>query len=96
MNKKIILLTLFLFLLSSCIDKSYFTKRTNYFSSGLYWGENESNATTIYLSVKRIYKDEYVAADGLNVVKDEVRPAFYLIRLYEKDNESKIFIISLI
>lgn len=85
---KLAILLSILFLLSSCIDKSYFTKRNNYYSSGLYWGENESTTTIIYLSVKRIYEEEYVAAKGLNVVKDEVRPAYYLIRLYEKENEN--------
>lgn len=95
MNKLItalkpILLILLLFSFSSCIDVSYSTRRKNYICEGLYSGENSTYSVNIFLRIKRIYKEEFIAANGVNVIEDYVRPAYYSIYLYYYEEEVKM------
>ena len=91
MNKifKSLSLILFLFSLSSCIDVSYSTKRKNYIQEGIYSGENSTYSVTVFLSIKRIYKEEFITANGINVIEDLVRPAYYSMDFYYYEGEDK-------
>lgn len=79
------LLFLLLIAVSSCVDRSYETKRQNIIVPGLYEGLNYYRNDMIYLRIKRIYKEEYDFAKGFNVIEDCVRPAYYSLYLYYYD-----------
>ncbi len=87
---KTISLFLILFSISSCVDASYSTKRKNYICEGLYSGENSTYSVTLFLRIKRIYKEEFNIANGINVIEDYVRPAYYSLDLYYYQEEEKM------
>lgn len=76
MKKGIItLLTVSILSLVSCTSK-----RNNIIVSGYYFGVDSQNSLiSCELSINQISKDDFLVADGVNVVEDEINGNFYLL-----------------
>lgn len=80
---KLLLLNCTLISLSSCLA---IEKRTNFIVPGEFYGENLG--VTFYLNINKISKDNFGAADGLNVLEDFANPNnYYSIDLYYIDDD---------
>ena len=67
-------------LTTSCTYKNI---RTNYLVPGHFKGINSYNEErTYYLDVNLISYEEYIKADGKNVIVDLVRPNYFSLKLY--------------
>lgn len=67
-----------------CAFRNYGSNhRTNYFLEGKFSGVNSYNSDEVfYLTVTNISKEEYSAANGKNVVKDEYKKKYFSLDLY--------------
>lgn len=80
---KLLLLNCTLISLSSCLA---IEKRTNFVVPGEFYGENLG--VTFYLNINKISRDDFDAADGLNVLEDFANPNnYYSIDLYYIDDD---------
>ena len=86
-----VVLSICIILLTSCTIVNH---RTNYFVPGSFTGKNMNNNNEIYtLNVSEISENEYKNSNGKNVIKDLVRPGFYLLEFfYFNENNTKILI----
>lgn len=83
---KLLLLNCMLVSLSSCLT---IERRTNFIVPGEFYGENLG--VTFYLNINKISKDNFDAADGLNVLEDFANPNnYYSIYLYYVDDDNEI------
>ena len=80
---KLLLLNCTLISLSSCLA---IEKRTNFIVPGEFYGENLG--VTFYLNINKISRDDFDAADGLNVLEDFANPNnYYSIDFYYIDDD---------
>ncbi len=80
---KLLLLNCTLISLSSCLA---IEKRTNFVVPGEFYGENLG--VTFYLNINKISRDDFDAADGLNVLEDFANPNnYYSIDFYYIDDD---------
>ncbi len=90
--KKIIAIFIMIFtlsFLSSCVNK-----RINYIEAGAFVGTNEEDPSEkFYLNVTEITENDYLNANGLNVIEDQVRDGFYRIEFYtiNLENEKTVY-----
>lgn len=83
---KLLLLNCMLVSLSSCLT---IERRTNFIVPGEFYGENLG--VTFYLNINKISKDDFDAANGLNVLEDFANPNnYYSIYLYYVDDDNEI------
>lgn len=84
---KLLLLNCMLVSLSSCLT---IERRTNFIVPGEFYGENLG--VTFYLNINKISKDDFDAANGLNVLEDFANlNNYYSINLYcIDDDDNKI------
>lgn len=92
--KKICYLLLFfmiVFMMESCDYGA--NHRTNFFVEGEFVGVNSRNEDEeFYFTVKSITKDEYDAANGINVVFDDFKKEYFSLELYYIIESNKTYL----
>lgn len=91
MKRLLISLCCLLSMLSSC---SFHTinRRTNYIVSGTFIGHNEDNVEETYcLKLINISEEEFLKANGLNVIEDKIIKNYYRILFYKIDENEPIY-----
>lgn len=81
-----------IFLLTLTLNSCYIgsNNRTNYIIPGSFRGVDIHSNVTYYLDISIIRLNDYNNANGVNVIKDEVRDAYYSLDFYRFKDGIKI------